>query len=86
MISLRLSRYGAKKRAFYRLVAADRRFPRDGRFLEQLGTYDPNANPAKLNFKMDRVTYWMDHGAKPSTTVRTLLRELRRRAQAEAKA
>lgn len=74
MVKLRLARFGAKKHAFYRLVATDSRSPRDGRFLETLGTYDPHGDPPKINFQMERVSYWLSKGAKPSLTVSQLVR------------
>lgn len=66
---------GRKKRPFYRLVAADQRSPRDGRFIEKLGYYDPLTNPHTLNFDDDRIIYWLENGAQPSTTVNNLLRQ-----------
>ncbi len=77
-VKLRLQRHGAKKRPFYRIVAADIRAPRDGRFLEIIGTYDPNHDPIKLNLKQDRVDYWVSVGAKATDTVNSLLRRARR--------
>jgi small subunit ribosomal protein S16 len=74
-IKLRLARYGGKKHAFYRLVAADERARRDGRFLEQLGTYDPNQRPAAVRLKADRVKHWLSVGAQPSETVGKLLKD-----------
>lgn len=77
-VKIRLSRAGAKKRPFYRIVAADARSPRDGRFLEKLGTYDPlievGDNPGRIELKRDRVEYWMSVGAEPTDVVRRLLR------------
>jgi len=73
-VTIRLARHGAKKKPFYRIVVADSESPRDGRFLENVGTYDPLLDPAKVTFKSDRLRYWMDQGAKPSDTVRTLLK------------
>ena len=84
-VTIRLQRFGAKKRPFYRFVAADRRAPRDGRFLEQLGTYDPMQDPAVINLKTDRVDYWVGVGAQPSDTVASLINKFRR-AAAEAPA
>lgn len=84
-VTIRLQRFGAKKRPFYRFVAADRRAPRDGRFLEQLGTYDPMQDPAVINLKTDRVDYWVGVGAQPSDTVASLIKKFRR-AAAEAPA
>ena len=73
-VHLRLTRAGRHKRPFYRVVAADSRMPRDGRFLEVLGTYDPLKHPAVTEFKQERVLSWLRNGAQPSVTVRTLLR------------
>ena len=72
-VKIRLARYGAKKRAYYRIVAADGRKPRDGRFLEQLGTYDPRAQPEAVTLNAERVNYWLGVGAQPSDTVNDLL-------------
>ncbi len=74
-VKIRLARYGAKKRPFYRIVAADREMPRDGRFLEQLGTYDPRNQEQEVVLKKDRVEYWLSKGAKPSETVSRLIRD-----------
>ncbi len=74
-VKIRLARYGAKKRPFYRIVAADSRYPRDGRFLENLGTYDPMAEPSGVNLKKERVEYWLAKGATPSDTVNSLLKK-----------
>jgi small subunit ribosomal protein S16 len=67
---------GAKKRAFYRIVAADSRRARDGRFLETLGTYNPIANPAEVQVFEDKLVKWLDQGAEPSDTVRSLLTQI----------
>lgn len=84
---LRLTRMGRKKRPFFRVVVADSRSPRDGRFVEIVGHYDPTTNPAKITLKEDRINYWLDTGATPSDTVRNLCREtgilLRRHLQAQ---
>ena len=72
-VKLRLIRMGAKKAPFYRIVAADSRAPRDGRFIELLGTYDPRTNPAKVTIKEEEVLKWLNNGAQPSDTVRNLL-------------
>lgn len=72
-VKLRLIRMGAKKAPFYRIVAADSRAPRDGRFIELLGTYDPNCNPVKVTVKEERVLEWLNNGAQPSDTVKNLL-------------
>lgn len=73
-VRLRLARGGAKKRPFYRIVAADTRSPRDGRFLEKLGTYNPNTDPSTVELNMPRVEYWMGNGAQPSETVARLIK------------
>jgi small subunit ribosomal protein S16 len=74
-IRIRLARHGAKKRPFYRIVVADKENPRDGRFLETVGTYNPLPDPAEVNLKNERVQYWMDQGAIPSDTVKNLLKK-----------
>ena len=70
---LRLKRMGRKKAPFYRIVAADSRMPRDGRFIEQLGTYDPSKSPAAVTLKKEEILRWLSNGAQPSDTVRNLL-------------
>ena len=72
-VKLRMTRMGAKKRPFYRIVAADSRSPRDGRFIEEIGTYDPNQDPAQVNLKEEEILKWLNNGAQPSDTVRNLL-------------
>ena len=72
-VKLRLLRMGAKKAPFYRIVAADSRAPREGRFIELLGTYDPRTNPAKVTIKEEEVLKWLNNGAQPSDTVKNLL-------------
>jgi small subunit ribosomal protein S16 len=74
-VKIRLARYGAKKRPFYRIVIADSESPRDGKFLENVGTYDPLLEPAEIKLKTDRIKYWMDQGAIPSDTVKSILRK-----------
>ena len=74
-VKIRLTRKGTKKKPFYRIVAADIECPRDGRFLELLGTYDPMVEPAAITLKEDRVQYWLGEGAKPSTTVQSILKK-----------
>ena len=74
-VKIRLTRKGTKKKPFYRIVAADVEFPRDGRFLEALGTYDPMQDPAVITLKEDRIRYWLDEGAKPTTTVKSILKK-----------
>lgn len=72
-VKLRMIRMGAKKAPFYRIVAADSRAPRDGRFIELLGTYNPNTNPASVTIKEEEVLKWLNNGAQPSNTVKSLL-------------
>jgi small subunit ribosomal protein S16 len=72
-VKIRLARYGTKKRPYYRIVAASNEAPRDGRFLELLGTYDPLKNPVALSLKHERLKAWMDRGAIPTPTVKSLL-------------
>jgi small subunit ribosomal protein S16 len=74
-VKIRLARHGAKKKPFYRIVVADSEFPRDGRYLENVGTYNPLLDPAKVTLNSERIQYWMDQGAKPSDTVRNLLKK-----------
>jgi len=73
-VKIRLTRMGAKNKPFYRVVAADTDFPRDGKFLEILGNYDPKKNPAEISFKEDRVRDWLSKGAKATVTVSNLLK------------
>lgn len=73
-VKIRLTRMGAKGKPFYRIVAADTDFPRDGRFLEILGNYDPKKNPAEVIVKEDRVRNWLAKGAKATPTVSNLLK------------
>lgn len=84
-VRIRLARHGAKKRPYYRIVAAPSEAPRDGRFLEVLGTYNPLTQPATIAVKEDRVLDWLDKGAQPSDTVRSLLRQTGVWAKAQAK-
>lgn len=72
-VKIRLARHGAKKRPFYRIVAADSECPRDGRFIEKLGTYNPLKDPAEVTVDMERVQYWLDQGAIATSTIRTIL-------------
>jgi small subunit ribosomal protein S16 len=73
MVKLRLARAGAKKRPFYRVVVTDSRSPRDGRFIEQIGTYDPKSDPAAFAIDRDRLQYWQARGAQTSETLHRLL-------------
>jgi small subunit ribosomal protein S16 len=81
-VTIRLTRAGSKKVPFYRVVAADRRSPRDGRFIEQLGVYDPLRDPVEFRVDQERLDHWIKNGAVPSQTVTELLRRLRRGAPA----
>ena len=74
-VKIRLARYGAKKKPFYRIVVASTDAPRDGRFLELVGTYNPLNEPAAVRVKEDRIKAWMERGAIPSATVRSLLKK-----------
>ncbi len=75
MVKIRLARHGAKKRPFYRIVAADSRSPRNGRFLERLGSYDPTQDPALIEIKQDRLAEWLKNGAQPTGTVAQLIKK-----------
>jgi small subunit ribosomal protein S16 len=74
-VKIRLARHGAKKRPFYRIVVADNESPRDGKYLENVGTYNPLKEPVEVSFKEERIRYWMDQGAIPSDTVKSLLKK-----------
>lgn len=71
-VKIRLKRMGAKRNPFYRIVVADSRSPRDGRFIEQIGTYNPVTNPVEVKIDEDKALDWMTKGAQPSDTVRNL--------------
>ena len=75
MVKIRLRRMGAKKAPFYRVVVADSRYPRDGRFIEEIGTYDPTADPAQLKVDAERAQAWIKTGAQPTETVKALLKK-----------
>ncbi|ANZ62110.1 30S ribosomal protein S16 [Secundilactobacillus paracollinoides] len=72
-VKIRLKRMGSKKRPFYRIVVADSRSPRDGRFIEKVGTYNPLAEPAKVELEEESIMNWLNNGAQPSDTVRNIL-------------
>jgi len=74
VLMIRLSRIGKKKHPFYRVVVTEKTRPRNGRFVEIVGTYDPQRNPAAVKIDSERVQYWLSKGAQPSDTVRSLLR------------
>ena len=85
MLSIRLRRTGRAKRPYYRVVVADSRARRDGRFVEVLGHYDSRANPSAFEIDGDRARYWIERGARPSDTVRSLLkRQLKKAGAAES--
>ena len=75
MVTIRLARGGAKKRPFYHLTVSDSRNSRDGRFIEEIGTYDPLTEPATIKIDMERAKYWISNGAQPTDTVRGLLKK-----------
>jgi len=74
-VKIRLARHGAKKRPFYRIIIADSESPRDGKFLENVGTYDPLSDPAKVSLKQERIKHWIGQGAIPTHTVKNLLKK-----------
>lgn len=73
-VTIRLARFGAKKKPFYRVVAADRRFPRDGRYLEVVGTYDPRDKAKGIDLKLDQINAWISRGAQVTDTVKKLMK------------
>ncbi len=75
MVKIRLRRMGAKKAPYYRVIVADSRSPRDGRFIEELGTYDPMAEGQTLKIDVERAKYWIANGAQPTDTVKALLKK-----------
>ena len=74
-VKIRLRRMGAKKAPFYRIVVADSRYPRDGRFIEEVGYYDPTQEPSVINIDSEKVKKWLANGAQPTDTVRALLKK-----------
>ena len=74
-VKIRLRRMGAKKAPFYRVVVADSRFPRDGRFIEEIGCYDPTKEPSVINIDAEKAKKWIANGAQPTDTVRALLKK-----------
>ena len=83
-VSIRLRREGAKNRPYYRVVVADSRSPRDGKFIEIIGTYDPKQTGQNSSFNVERAEYWISKGAQPSDTVRSLIKKQRKTAPVEA--
>ena len=75
MVKIRLTRMGAKKKPFYRIVVTDSRKPRDGQYIEQVGYYDPTKEPADIKLDRDKIKKWLDEGAKPTDTVRDMLKK-----------
>lgn len=73
-VKIRLRRMGAKKAPFYRIVVADSRYPRDGRFIEEVGTYDPTKNPSEFRIDEEKAKKWLANGAQPTDTVKALLK------------
>ena len=76
-VKIRLRRMGAKKAPFYRIVVADSRFPRDGRFIEEVGYYDPMTEPATIKVDLEKVDKWLSNGAQPTDTVRSIINKSR---------
>ena len=74
-VKIRLKRIGSKKNPFYRVVVADERSPRDGKFIEDIGYYNPLTDPADIKIDAEKATKWLDNGAQPTETVRTLLKK-----------
>lgn len=79
-VKIRLARHGAKKRPYYRIVVADSRSPRDGRFIDEVGRYNPCTEPAMVKFDMEKVDQWISNGAQPTDTVARLLKQARENA------
>lgn len=75
MVKIRLERMGAKKTPFYRIVVADSRYPRDGRFIEEIGTYNPLCDPAEVKIDAEKANDWMKKGAQPTDTVKSLMKK-----------
>ena len=74
-VKIRLKRMGAKKTPFYRVVVADSRYPRDGRFIEELGHYNPTTNPVEIKIDVEKAQAWIKNGAQPTETVKSLLKK-----------
>lgn len=75
MVKIRLRRMGAKKNPYYRVVVADSHFPRDGRFIEEIGTYNPISDPVEIKIDVERAQYWIKNGAQPTDTAKSLLKK-----------
>jgi small subunit ribosomal protein S16 len=85
-VSIRLRREGAKNRPFYRVVVADKRSPRDGKFIEVIGNYDPRKTGDNYELNLDRAEYWVKNGAQPSETVASIIKKARKKTAAAAAA
>lgn len=83
-VSIRLRREGAKNRPFYRVVVADKRSPRDGKFIEVIGNYDPRKTGENYELNLDRVEYWVKNGAQPSETVASIIKKARKKTPVPA--
>jgi small subunit ribosomal protein S16 len=83
-VSIRLRREGAKNRPFYRVVVADKRSPRDGKFIEVIGNYDPRKTGENYELNLDRAEYWVKNGAQPSETVASIIKKARKKTAAAA--
>ena len=81
-VSIRLRREGAKNRPFYRVVVADKRSPRDGKFIEVIGNYDPRKTGENYELNLDRAEYWVKNGAQPSETVASIIKKARKKTAA----
>jgi small subunit ribosomal protein S16 len=81
-VSIRLRREGAKNRPFYRVVVADKRSPRDGKFIEVIGNYDPRKTGENYELNLDRADYWVKNGAQPSDTVASIIKKARKKTAA----
>ena len=86
MVSIRLRREGSLNRPYYRVVVADQRSPRDGKFIEQIGIYDPKKAGENAQIDLDRASYWITQGAQPSDTVRSIIKKAKKSAAAAAPA
>ena len=84
-VRIRLSRHGAKKKPFYRIVVCDQRFPRDGRYIEQVGTYDPKARAEAVKLNQEKVDIWIKRGAQPTQTVSELMARQRKASGSPAR-
>jgi len=85
MVRVRMTRKGTSKKSFFRIIVADERSPRDGRFIEQVGWYDPLPNPAKVKLNLDRYRHWLKVGARPTETVAQIAKRYEKALSAAAK-